>query len=62
MRDREPLRLSLGTLPFEVLPDGRVLVTLPPTALPFGCAMQATVLYPTLRAFLDALHVRPMPR
>jgi hypothetical protein len=36
----------------EVLPDGRVLVVIPPTHLPFGCAMQATVLYPSLRAFL----------
>lgn len=51
---RHPLRLMLGTLPIEVFPDGRVLVTLPPTAMPFGVAMQATVLYPSLRAFLAA--------
>lgn len=51
---RAPLRLALGTLPFEVFPDGRVLVTLPPTVMPFGVAMQATVLYPSLRAFLAA--------
>ena len=34
-------------------PDGtRVLVTLPATALPFGVAIQATALYPSLRAFI----------
>lgn len=55
MKARESLHLSLGTLPIEVLPDGRVLVTLPPTVMPFGCAMQATVLYPSLRAFLSAV-------
>jgi hypothetical protein len=49
---REVLRLRLGELVVEVLPDGRVLVVIPPTHLPFGCAMQATVLYPSLRAFL----------
>ena len=51
---RTPLRLALGEIPFEVYPDGRVLVTLPPTLLPFGVALQATVLYPDLRAFLAA--------
>ena len=51
---RVPLSLALGNLPFEVFPDGRVLVTLPPTELPFGVAMQATVLYPSLRALLAA--------
>lgn len=51
---RAPLRLALGELPFEVYPDGRVLVTLPPTLLPFGVALSATVLYPDLRAFLVA--------
>lgn len=51
---RRPLRLTLGALPFEVLPDGRVLVTLPATALPFGVAIQTTALYPSLRAFLMA--------
>lgn len=55
MKRREPLRLSLGELPFEVMSDGRVLVTLPPTALPFGCAMQATALYPSLQAFVAAM-------
>lgn len=54
MMRRAPLRLALGELPFEVFPDGRVLVTLPPTLLPFGVALQATVLYPNLRAFLVA--------
>lgn len=51
---RAPLRLALGELPFEVFPDGRVLVTLPPTLLPFGAALAATVLYPSLGAFLAA--------
>ncbi len=51
---REVIHLRLGELPIEVLPDGRVLVTLPPTAMPFGCAMQTTVLYPSLKAFLVA--------
>ena len=46
---RRPARLTLGTLPFELMPDGRVLVTLPATALPFGVAIQATALYPSLR-------------
>lgn len=52
---REVIHLRLGELPVEVLPDGRVLVTLPPTYMPFGCAMQATVLYPSLRAFLNVM-------
>lgn len=52
---RQPLHLALGTLPFDVLPDGRVLVTLPATRLPFGAAIRATVLYPTLRSFLTAM-------
>lgn len=51
---RAPLRLALGELPFDVYPDGRVLVTLPPTLLPFGVALQATVLYPSLMSFLRA--------
>jgi hypothetical protein len=51
---RTPLRLAPETLPFEVFPDGRVLVTLPPTELPFGAAIQTTVLYPSLRAFVAA--------
>ncbi|MBK7823249.1 MAG: hypothetical protein IPJ61_19895 [Tessaracoccus sp.] len=54
MKRREPLRLTLGELPFEVLDDGRVLVTLPPTFMPFGCAVQATVVYASLQAFLAA--------
>ena len=49
---RCPARLTLGALPFELYPDGRVLVTLPATALPFGAAIQATALYPNLRAFI----------
>ncbi len=58
---RAPLRLSLGAVPFEVFPDGRVLVTLPPTALPFGVALRATVLYPNLRGFLAAMRAINRP-
>ncbi len=53
---RRPARLTLGALPFELYPDGRVLVTLPATALPFGAAIQATALYPSLAAFIAAMH------
>ncbi len=53
---RRPARLTLGALPFELYPNGRVLVTLPATALPFGTTIQATALYPSLRAFLTAAH------
>jgi len=49
---RRPARLTLGALPFELFPDERVLVTLPATALPFGATVQATALYPSLRAFI----------
>lgn len=52
---RQTLHLALGELPFDVLPDGRVLVTLPATRLPFGAAIRATALYPSLRAFLAAM-------
>jgi len=52
---RQTLHLTLGTLPFDVLPDGRVLVTLPATRLPFGVAVTATALYPSLRAFIAAM-------
>lgn len=52
---RQTLHLALGTLPFDMLPDGRVLVTLPATRLPFGAAICATVLYPSLRAFIVAM-------
>lgn len=51
---RRPVRLTLGTLPFELFPDGRVLVTLPPTTQPFGAALSATVLYSNLVQFLAA--------
>ncbi len=51
---RRPARLTLGELTFELFPDGRVLVTLPATSLPFGAAIQATALYPSPRAFLRA--------
>jgi hypothetical protein len=53
--NRRPLRLRLGAAVLELLPDGRVLVVLPPTEMPFGCAMQATVVYPSLRACLAAV-------
>lgn len=60
---RRPARLTLGVLAFELLPDGRVLATLPPTALPFGVALQATALYPSLAAFLAATRsVQPFHR
>ena len=49
---RRPARLTFGALPFELYPDGRVLVTLPAAALPFGVAIQATAPYPSLRSFL----------
>lgn len=52
---RRVLRLALGDLPFDVFPDGRVLVTVPATRLPCGVAMHTTVLYPSLRAFLTAM-------
>ena len=55
---RRPARLTLGALPFELYPDGRVLVTLPATALPFGATIQATALYPNLRAFIAAVRSR----
>jgi hypothetical protein len=58
---RQTLHLALGTLPFDVLPDGRVLVTLPATRLPFGAAIRATALYPSLRAFLAAMRRCPAP-
>jgi len=58
---RAPLRLWLGAMPFEVFPDGRVLVTLPPTAMPFGVALRATVLYPSLAAFLAAMRAINRP-
>lgn len=52
--NRRPLRLRLGAAVLELLPDGRVLVVLPPTAMPFGCAVQASVVYSSLRACLAA--------
>lgn len=47
--------LTRGPATLELLPDGRVLVTLAPAALPFGASIAATVLYPSLRAYLAAL-------
>lgn len=53
---RAPARLMLGEREVTLFPDGRVLVALPATALPFGCAMNATALYPSVRAFVcDAI-------
>lgn len=52
---RRPVRLMLGTLPFELWPDGRVTVTLTPQFMPFGAAISATVLYQNLGAFLAAM-------
>jgi len=58
---RRPVRLTLGALPFELFPDGRVLVTLPTSALPFGATLQATALYPNLGAFLATIRARVSP-
>lgn len=55
--NRRPLRLRLGAAVLEIIPDGRVLVVLSPETMPFGCTMQATVVYPSLRACL-AVHLR----
>ncbi len=56
---RRPLRLTLGAAVLELLPDGRVLVTLPATAMPFGCAVQATVVYRNLREALWIMRKLP---
>lgn len=56
---RRPLRLRLGAAVLELLPDGRVLVVLPATVMPFGCAMQATVVYRDLREALRGTRKRP---
>lgn len=58
---RRPARLMLGALPLELLSDGRVLVTLPASALPFGATVQATALYPNLRAFLATIRAKVGP-
>ena len=49
---RRPVRLTVGTVVLDVLPDGRVLVTLPVREVPLGVTVQATAVYPSLRAFL----------
>jgi hypothetical protein len=59
-----PARDALAVAPrvaavLELLPDGRVLVTLPAMALPFGCAMQATVVYRNLHEALCGARKRP---
>jgi len=51
-------RLTLGAIEFELFSDGRVVATLPPTTMPFGVAIQATALYPSLGAFLAAMRLR----
>jgi hypothetical protein len=57
--NRRPLRLRLGAAALELLPDGRVLMVLPPEAMPFGCAMQATVVYRNLHEALCGARKRP---
>jgi hypothetical protein len=57
--NRRPLRLRLGAAVLELLPDGRVLIVLPPTVMPFGCAMRATVVYRDLREALRHKRKRP---
>lgn len=52
---RRHVRLTLGTLPFELWSDGRVTVTLAPQFMPFGAAVSATVLYQNLGVFLAAM-------
>lgn len=60
---RQPLRLTLGDVPFEVLPDGRVQATLPAARLPIKTAVKAGVIYPSLRVFLRAmLNCRDSPQ
>jgi hypothetical protein len=53
------LRLRLGAAALELLPDGRVLMVLPPETMPFGCAMQATVVYRNLHEALCGARKRP---
>lgn len=43
-----------GGVTIELLRDGRVLAVLPPASLAFGVALQATVTYPSLAAYLAA--------
>lgn len=48
---RAPLRLQLGDVPFEVMPDGRV--TLPPSGpLAMPDASAPTAIFPSLGNFL----------
>lgn len=51
---RRVLCLVVGDQPFAVLPDGRVLVSLPDRRLPFGANVSVTVVYASLKAFLAA--------
>ncbi len=51
---RRPLRLTLGDVQFEVLPDGRVRVVPSPTTA-VGSASRKEDIYPSLRTFLDAV-------
>jgi hypothetical protein len=52
------MRLTMGEMVLDVLPDGRVLVTLPVREVPLGVAVQATAVYPNLRGFLGARRPR----
>lgn len=60
---RRAVRLTMGALVLDVLPDGRVVVTLPTERVPFGAVVQATAVYPSLRAFLGAMRrkIDPAP-
>lgn len=53
-----PHCVAFGAVVLELLRDGRVLATMPPASLPFGCALQATVSYPSLAAFLAAMRAK----
>lgn len=52
---RRPLRLTLGDLPFDVLPDGSVRVALSAWPRATGKAQQKTLAYGSLREFLNAM-------
>lgn len=49
---RAPACFTLGDKGVVVFPDGRVLVMVPPTETPLGCAMIVTIVYPSLRGAL----------
>lgn len=56
---RRPARLVMGELALTLFPNGRVLVEVPPARTLFGVSLDATVLYPSLRAALAAVRARP---